>query len=96
MYVFCLSNAILWYCIWSGSHIILLEHLARINQVPNDSRLYEMTIIDVHKAFETTRYQTWQSPVEYPSHEHDIKECYGDMFNSIFSKKVQGQKHPGR
>ena len=36
------------------------------------------------------------SPVEYPSREckHDIKESKGNMFNPIFKKIVQGQKHP--
>ena len=48
----------------------------------------------------TTRaisYKAWNSPVEYPSREskQDIKESEGNIYNPIFKKNVQGQKHPG-
>ena len=40
--------------------------------------------------------QSPKLPVEYPSREckHDIKESKRNMFNPIFKKNVQGQKHP--
>ena len=42
--------------------------------------------------------QAWNSPADYPSWvaRCDIKGCVSTVLNPIFSKKVQGQKHPGR
>ena len=42
--------------------------------------------------------QSWNSPAEYPSWvaRCDIKGSVSTVLNPIFSKKVQGQKHPGR
>ena len=41
--------------------------------------------------------KAWNSSIQYSSWDHkiDIKESYGSMWNSIFWKKVQGQKYPG-
>ena len=46
----------------------------------------------------TISCKAWNSPAEYPSWvaRCDIKGSDGTMFNPIFWKKVQGQKHPGR
>ena len=42
--------------------------------------------------------KAWNSPAEYPSWvtRCDIKGSVSTVLNPIFSKKVQGQKHPGR
>ena len=42
--------------------------------------------------------QSLKLPAEYPSWvaRCDIKGSVGTVLNPIFSKKVQGQKHPGR
>ena len=44
------------------------------------------------------RTRAWHSPPEYPSWvaRCDIKGSVSTVLNPIFSKKVQGQKHPGR
>ena len=36
------------------------------------------------------------SPAEHPNREYefDAKRVYGNKLNSIFKKKIQGQKHP--
>ena len=49
------------------------------------------------KSRKDNQLQSLEPPVGYPSREckHDIKESKGDMFNPIFKKNVQGQKHPG-
>ena len=49
-------------------------------------------------AARTISCKAWNSPAEYPSWvaRCDIKGSDGTMLNPIFSKKVQGQKHPGR
>ena len=49
-------------------------------------------------AARTISCKAWNSPAEYPSWvaRCDIKESINTMLNLIFSKQVQGQKHPGR
>ena len=46
----------------------------------------------------TISCKAWNSPAEYPSWvaRCDIKGSVSTVLNPIFSKKVQGQKHPGR
>ena len=49
-------------------------------------------------AARTISCTAWNSPTEYPSWvaRCDIKGSVSTVLNPIFSKKVQGQKHPGR
>ena len=49
-------------------------------------------------AARTISCKAWNSPAEYPSWvaRYDIKGSVSTVLNPIFSKKVQGQKHPGR
>ena len=49
-------------------------------------------------AARTISCKAWNSPAEYPSWvaRCDIKGSISTVLNPIFSKKVQGQKHPGR
>ena len=49
-------------------------------------------------AARTISCKAWNSPAEYPSWlvRCDIKGSVSTVLNPIFSKKVQGQKHPGR
>ena len=49
-------------------------------------------------AARTISCKAWNSPAEYPSWvvRCDIKGFVSTVLNPIFSKKVQGQKHPGR
>ena len=46
----------------------------------------------------TISCKAWNSPAEYPSWvaRCDIKGSVSTVLSPIFSKKVQGQKHPGR
>ena len=46
----------------------------------------------------TISCKAWNSPAEYPSWvaRCDIKGSVSKVLNPIFSKQVQGQKHPGR
>ena len=46
----------------------------------------------------TISCKAWNSPAEYPNWVAtcDIKGSVSTVLNPIFSKKVQGQKHPGR
>ena len=55
-------------------------------------------LIHVTKRHKAISCKAWNSPAEYPSWiaRCDIKRSDGTMFNPIFWKKVQGQKHPGR
>ena len=50
------------------------------------------------KAARTISCKAWNSPAEYPSWvaRCDIKGSVSTVLNPIFSRKVQGQKHPGR
>ena len=49
-------------------------------------------------AARTISCKAWNSPADYPSSvaRCDIKGSVSTVLNPIFSKKVQGQKHPGR
>ena len=61
------------------------------------------TNIQEESGYPTAPNTTWTiscnayiSPVEYSRWDKsDIKESNGNIFNPIFYKKVQGQKHPG-
>ena len=55
-------------------------------------------IHDTKRRAMTISCKAWNSPAEYPSWvaRCDIKGSVSTMLNPIFSKKVQGQKHPGR
>ena len=50
------------------------------------------------KRRKNNQLQSLKSPAEYPSWvaRCDIKGSVSTVLNPIFSKKVQGQKHPGR
>ena len=52
----------------------------------------------IHDTKRTISCKGWNSPAEYPSWvaRCDIKGSVSTVLNPIFSKKVQGQKHPGR
>ena len=49
-----------------------------------------------HPAVRTINWQAWNSLAEYPNWDYklDIKESDGNMFNPIFLKKAQRQRHP--
>ena len=78
------------------------------NLQPNCCLKFDFQKVDQHaggrclsktpNAARTISYKAWNSPAEYPSWvaRCDIKGSVSTVLNPIFSKKVQGQKHPGR
>ena len=78
------------------------------NLQPNCCLEFDFRKVDQHaggkwlihdtKRRKDNQLQAWNSPAEYPSWvaRCDIKGSIGTVLNPIFSKKVQGQKHPGR
>ena len=59
---------------------------------------YSPTVVWNSISARTISCKAWNSPAEYPSWvaRCDIKGSVSTVLNPIFSKKVQGQKHPGR
>ena len=78
------------------------------NLQPNCCLKFDFQKVDQHaggkwlihepNAARTISCKAWNSPAEYPSWvaRCDIKGSVSTVLNPIFSKKVQGQKHPGR
>ena len=78
------------------------------NLHPNCCLKFDFQKVDQHaggkwlihdtKRRRTISCKAWNSPAEYPSWvvRCDIKGSVCTVLNPIFSKKVQGQKHPGR
>ena len=71
------------------------------NLQPNWCLKIDFQNVDQHAGGKWLIHDTkraWNSPAEYPSWvaRCDIQGSDGTMLNSIFWKKIQGQKHPGR
>ena len=78
------------------------------NLQPNCCLEFDFQMVDQHaggkwlihdtKRRKDNQLQSLKSPAEYPSWvpRCDIKGSVSTVLNPIFSKKVQGQKHPGR
>ena len=75
------------------------------NLQPNCCLKFDFQKVDQHAGGKWLIHDTkrrkdksWNSPAEYPSWvaRCDIKGSVSTVLNPIISKKVQGQKHPGR
>ena len=77
-------------------YVKLTNQLSFQTRFPKSGPTYRRQMVNPwHQHCKNNPFQSWDSPVEYPSREskHEIKEAEGKMFYLTFKENVQGQRH---